>query len=128
MKWLPIMLFGVVILSGIHAAGCFSTYSSAPPVTPSSSSPVRMVVAGIDEEWSFSLGCYVVITGYAYNTGSEPIEHVVAYLSLNYQDGTIRDSTSVYLGNIEPRGFQSYRVVLNRECGKEYSIQVVGIP
>jgi hypothetical protein len=112
----------MLILSLVFCAGCASTSSSAP--TPSPPSGIRAVIAGTTEDWSFSLGCYAVATGYAYNPGTVTVDDVVVYVTLTYPDGTIRDSTPVYLGPISPQESRNFKVILDRECGEEYSIGV----
>ena len=124
MKWLPVLALGLILLA-LLAAGCSSPPLSSPPPVYSPSSPIRVVVAGTNDEWSLSLGCYTIVTGYAYNTGTVSVDNAIVYLTLVYQDGTIRDSTSVFLGTIEPQGSKSYQVILDRECGKEYSVNTM---
>ncbi|MDD1679708.1 MAG: hypothetical protein LUO93_11070 [Methanomicrobiales archaeon] len=119
----------ILVLSTVFLAGCSTpSYSAPPPAQTSSNSPVTAVIAGTDDEWSFSMGCYAVVTGYAYNTGSEGADNEVIYLTLVYLDGTIRDTAPVYLGSIGPRESRNFRVILDTECGENYTIQAISTP
>jgi hypothetical protein len=74
------------------------------------------------------MGCYTVVTGYAFNTGAATTDNVVVYLTLTYPDGTIRDSTAVYIGSIPSQEIRNFHVILDRECGDEYALGVTGTP
>jgi hypothetical protein len=128
MKSDPAVILVTLVILLVFFAGC-SIASSPQPTLPSlSSSGIRAVIAGTTDEWSFSLGCYALATGYAYNTGSLPVDNVVIYLTLIYPDGTIRDSMPVYLGMIPPQESRNFQVILDRECGEEYTIGVISLP
>ena len=106
-------------------AGCSSPQSQLPPPTTAyPQSQIHVINAGTVDEWSLSLGCYSIATGYAYNTGNTSVSNVVVYISLKYTDGTIRDSKVINLGTIEPQGSRSYQINLDRECGDNYYIDV----
>jgi hypothetical protein len=122
-----VILMALVMLLAFFA-GCSSATSPPPTLPAPSSSRIRAVIAGTTDDWSFSLGCYALATGYAYNTGSVPVDNVVIYLTLTYPDGTIRDSTPIYLGMISPQESRNFQVILDRECGEEYTIGVIGSP
>ncbi len=119
------MVFVLVIAS---IAGCTTSSSSPPPSPSQSPSSIKTVIAGTNDEWSLSMGCYAIVTGYAYNTGSVTVDSVVVYLTLVYPDGTIRDSSVVYMGSIPSQGSENFHVILDRECGEEYSLRIIGTP
>jgi hypothetical protein len=122
MKFNPYVLLVVLLLGGILFSGCLSSSPPTPPPVTSPSSPIRAVVASMNEEWSFSLGCYTVVTGYVDNNGASPVHDAIVYLSLTYPGGMIRDSRSIYLGSIGAQESRNYQVILDRECGDEYAI------
>jgi hypothetical protein len=121
MKFNLLALLVLLLLGGVLFSGCLTSPPTPPPVT-SPSSPIRAVVAGMNEEWSFSLGCYTVVTGYVDNNGASPVHDATVYLTLTYPGGMIRDSRSIYLGSIGAQESKNYQVILDRECGDEYAI------
>jgi hypothetical protein len=127
MRYVSAAILLFLVLFMVFLPGCSSP--STPPTLPAPSPPpIRTVIASTNDEWSLSLGCYAVVTGYAYSIGSATVDNVVVYITLSYPDGTIRDSTSIYLGSIEPQESKSFQVILDRECGEDYTISVVGTP
>jgi hypothetical protein len=80
------------------------------------------VVAGINDEWSLSLGCYTEVTGYVDNNGPSTVQNAVVYLTLTYPGGLIRDSASLDLGSIGSQESRNFQVILDRECWDDYAI------
>lgn len=116
---LPIILVSTLIV------GCSSPQPHSPlPTTLHPSSQIHIISAGTLDEWSLSLGCYSIATGYAYNTGDISAPNVIVYIALKYYDGTIRDSKVINLGSIEPSESKNYQITLDRECGESYYIDV----
>lgn len=113
-----------LVLILVFITGCSTISSSIPPQTSTSSSNIKAVIAGTTDEWSLSLGCYAIATGYVYNTGSATVDNVIVYLTLMYPDGTIRDSTLIYFGQIPSQESRNFKVILDRECGEEFTIAI----
>jgi hypothetical protein len=75
------------------------------------------------ERWSPAIGCYVQVSGYAYNAGIMPADNVVLHFNLvNTRTGTIRDSKSVFAGSIGPKDSRTYETVLDGECMEDYRV------
>jgi hypothetical protein len=75
------------------------------------------------ERWSPATGCYEQVSGYVYNAGTTTADMVVLYFNLvNTKTGTIRASSSVFVGPIGPKDSRTYETVLDGECMEDYRV------
>jgi len=74
--------------------------------------------------WSPGLGCYEKVSGYAFNAGNITAENVRLNFNLiNVETGTIRDSRSVYLGNLNAGSSLTFESDLDGECLPDYRVE-----
>jgi hypothetical protein len=74
-------------------------------------------------DWSFGLGCFEKVSGYAYNAGNTTADNVVLNFNLvNTQSGTIRDSRSVFIGTMGAGQSATFETDLDGECMPEYRV------
>ncbi|MDD1699307.1 MAG: hypothetical protein LUQ04_00780 [Methanoregula sp.] len=75
------------------------------------------------EGWSPNQGCYELVTGYVYNTGEVAVDSVQLHFNLiNSRTGTIRDSSSIFIGTIQQGATTTYETVLDGECTQDYRV------
>jgi outer membrane lipoprotein SlyB len=109
----------ILIIAGVFLAGCTSAGTTGQDTVQDT---IRAHY-GYDESWSFGLGCYGKVSGYAYNAGNTPVENVVLYFNLvNVQSGTIRDSRSVFIGALGAGQSSTFETVLDGECTQDYRV------
>ena len=109
----------ILIITGVLFAGCTSTGTAGQDAVQDT------IRAHYDyhESWSFGLGCYGKVSGYAYNAGNTPVDNVVLYFNLvNVPGGTIRDSRSVFIGTMGAGQSSTFETVLDGECTQDYRV------
>ena len=75
-------------------------------------------------EWSFGLGCFEKVTGYAYNAGNTTAPDVRLNFNLiDTRTGTIRDSRSVFIGTLQAGQSQTFASDLDGECLPDYRVE-----
>ncbi len=75
------------------------------------------------EGWSFGLGCYGKVSGYAYNAGNSTVDDVALNFNLvDTRTGTIRDSRSVFIGTMGAGQSDTFETVLDGECTQAYRV------
>nr|WP_319375555.1 hypothetical protein [uncultured Methanoregula sp.] len=112
----------VLIIAAIFLAGCTTT----PTAGQETARDIVRAHYGYNEDWSPGLGCYDRISGYAYNTGNATAENVVLNLNLvNTKTKTIRDSRSVFIGNLGAGQSVTFESVLDGECLQDYRVDAV---
>lgn len=75
------------------------------------------------ESFSPGLGCYGIVTGYAYNPGNVSVKNVM--LDLNFiglRSGTIRESQPVYFGIMGAGQSGTFEAVPDSECTQQYRV------
>jgi len=110
----------ILVIAAVFIAGCTSTGTTGQDAVQDT------IRAHYDyhESWSFGLGCYGEVSGYAYNAGNLPVDNVVLYFNLvNLQSGTIRDSRSVFIGTMGAGQSSTFETVLDGECTQDYRVE-----
>ena len=110
----------ILLITAAFLAGCTST---GPSGQETAQGTVRAHYEN-QESWSFGLGCYNKVSGYAYNAGTTPIDTVTLNFNLiNTKTGTIRDSRSVFIGTLGPSQSVTFESVLDGECTEPYRVE-----
>lgn len=73
------------------------------------------------EHWSLSLGTYYTASFVVYNTGDATAKNVYLIIQLT-QNGNVRDSETVYIGNLAPGEQKTASRSLDGEFGYKYSL------
>jgi len=109
----------VLIILAVFLAGC-STTGPAGQETARDTIQARYEY---QENWSFGLGCYGKVSGYAYNAGPAPVDNVAVIFNLvDTRTGTIRDSRSVFIGTMGAGQSGTFESVLDGECTQQYRV------
>ena len=106
------------LLLFLASAGCLSAAT------------VRDTSAGVihahyetQDSWSFGYGCYTHLTGFVYNAGNSSEENLKLDFNLvNTGTGTIRDSRSIFIGNLEPGQTRTFETILDGDCSQDYRV------
>jgi len=109
----------ILIISVVFLAGCTTTETAGQETARDT---IR-VHYEYKEDWSFGLGCYGKVSGYAYNAGTTPVDNVAVNFNLvNTRTGTIRDSRSVFIGTMGAGQSSTFESVLDGECTQQYRV------
>lgn len=118
MKKTAILL--LLVIAAVVLAGCTAT-----PVIGKEA--VRDTIRAhyeYHEDWSFGLGCYEKISGYAFNAGNTTEEKVALNLNLvSIPTGTIRDSRSIFIGSMDAGQSSTFEMILDGECTQSYRVE-----
>jgi hypothetical protein len=80
-------------------------------------------------DWSFGLGCFEKVSGYAYNAGNTTKNGVMLNFNLiDNRSGTIRDSRSVFLGTVVAGQSRTFESDLDGECIPDYRVEGTIVP
>ncbi|MFZ0006175.1 hypothetical protein [Methanoregula sp.] len=112
-----VVLIAVALVFG---AGCLSTTN-----VEDSAAGLIHTHYQYQDSWSPEYGCYDDLTGYVYSTGNVSTTGLKLDFNLvNTGTGTIRDSRSVYIGNLGPGQTQNYETILDGECSQDYRVDI----
>jgi len=108
-----------LIVAAVLCAGCNSTPPNGADIAGNT------VRAHYEHhgEWSFGLGCFEKVTGYAYNAGNATVSDVRLNFNLvEVRTGTIRDSRQVFIGPLQAGQSRTFDADLDGECWPDYRV------
>jgi hypothetical protein len=118
--------FAVILLMAFLSAGCASLSGVDTYDANSRSSPVQVTFLNQQENWGVSRGCTYTVGYQVYNTGNTTADNVrVGIMLVHINDGVVRDSKEIYVGNLAPGQSATVTAELDGECLKDYTVRAV---
>ena len=119
-KLVPGCIVFVLLVALVACAGCLGSSATVQDATDGAIHTHYQS----EDSWNFEYGCYNHITGYVYNTGKSPTEDLRLNFNLiNNESGTIRDSRSVFVGNLGAGETKTFETALDGECTQDYRVE-----
>jgi hypothetical protein len=115
----------------IGCAGCISAPGSTGPdrYELGDGQQVAVLFVGQDSDWSFARGCTWTATYQVSNIGAVPTGPVQVNIELvNADSGAVRDSRTIFVGDLVPGESRMVSADLDGECSEDYTVRAIPAP
>ncbi len=123
---------GLIILCVLAGcAGCISAPGSTGPdrYELGDGQQVAVLFVGQDSDWSFARGCTWTATYQVTNLGAVPAGPVQVNIELvNADSGAVRDSRTIFVGNLVPGESRTVSADLDGESTEDYTVRAIPAP
>jgi hypothetical protein len=112
----------------VGCAGCISAPESTGPdhYDLGNGEQVMVHLANQDSDWGLARGCTWTATYQVSNSGSIPAGPVQVNIELvNADSGAVRDSRTIFIGNLAPGESRMVSAELDGECTRDYTVRAI---